>query len=270
MAWGPADAPPLVLVHGGRDHARSWDAVARAMAGKWRVIAPDMRGHGDSAWAANGNYAMLDYLLDFRELVRALDLRHFSLVGHSLGGNIALRYAGLYPENVRRLVVIEGLGPAPDIVAREDAEDMGERLRKWMERRDRLNSREPRIYDSFDAALARMRAANPHLRDARARHLVETGVRQLPDGRVRFKHDPALGLDSPVDLSTAQKHALWAQVACPTLLVYGRNSWASNPAEDGRAAHFRDARVEMFDDAGHWVHHDREEAFIALLEDFLG
>lgn len=269
LSRGPADAPPLLLIHGGRDHAHSWDFVAQRLCDKWRVIAPDLRGHGDSAWAPGAHYAMDDFLLDLCELTATLGLSEFSLVGHSLGGNIALRYAGLFPEQVRRLVVIEGLGPAPALVAREDAADIGERLRTWISRRRARADRKPRLYPDADAAVSRMRATNPHLTEKRAHYLVQTGTRRLDDGNLVFKHDPALDLGSPIDLSTAQKHRLWSNVACPTLLVYGRESWASDPAMDGRAAYFRNARVEMFDNAGHWIHHDREAEFIALLREFL-
>ena len=74
---------------------------------------------------------------------------------------------------------------------------------------------------------------------------------------------------APIDIRPEAKHRLWANIACPVLLCYGLQSWASNPAEDGRAQHFRDARVELFDNAGHWPHHDRREDFIAIVRDFL-
>ena len=121
--WGNEDKPPLLLIHGGRDHARSWDWVARELREEWHVIAPDLRGHGDSAWALGGPYSMLDHVLDLTQLLEMLDEFPAAIVAHSLGGSLCLMYAGLYPENVRKLVAIEGLGPPPQLVEQIRAMD---------------------------------------------------------------------------------------------------------------------------------------------------
>ena len=102
--WGNPDAPPLLLVHGGRDHARSWDWVAEELRHDWHIIAPDLRGHGDSAWSPDGNYEMSAFVYDLAQLIHQLNLAPVSIIAHSMGGNIATRYAGLYPENVRKMV----------------------------------------------------------------------------------------------------------------------------------------------------------------------
>ena len=109
--WGNPDAPPLLLLHGGRDHCRNWDWVADALRGEWHVIAPDLRGHGDSAWSQAGNYTMAAYIYDLAQLVHQQKLAPVTIVAHSLGGNIALRYAGLYPENVAQAGRDRGAGP---------------------------------------------------------------------------------------------------------------------------------------------------------------
>ena len=109
--WGNPDAPPLVLVHGGRDHARNWDWVAGRLRDRWHIITPDLRGHGDSQWSQDGNYGMTGYIYDLAQLVHQRGLAPVTLIGHSLGGNIATRYAGIYPDKVQSLVSIEGLGP---------------------------------------------------------------------------------------------------------------------------------------------------------------
>ncbi len=93
--WGNAGAPPLLLLHGGRDHCRNWDWVARTLSDRYHVIAPDLRGHGDSAWSASGHYTMANYIYDLAQLVHQQNLAPVSIIAHSLGGNIALRYAGV-------------------------------------------------------------------------------------------------------------------------------------------------------------------------------
>lgn len=268
VEWGRQDAPPLILLHGGLDHCRNWDWVAAGLCDHWRIIAPDLRGHGDSAHAP-GRYAMECWVHDLTELVRQLDLAPLPIVAHSLGGNIALRYAGLYPERVSRLVAIEGLGPAPAIRAEREAVPVDERLRRWMDRWRVSEARIPRRYAHFEDALARMAAENPHLSPERARHLTRHGTRANADGSWSWKFDNMIRVEQPIDLTAAELATLWGRISCPTLLVYGADSWASNPAEDGRLQHFRNARVSLYENAGHWVHHDRCDAFVAELRMFL-
>src|SRR4051795_1381077 len=102
--WGNEAAPPLILIHGGADQCRSWDAVARSLQPHFHVIAPDMRGHGDSEWAKGSSYSLADYVYDLTHLP-GIDSGAM-LVGHSFGGMIALGYAGTYPDRVSRLGVL--------------------------------------------------------------------------------------------------------------------------------------------------------------------
>lgn len=268
--WGNADAPPLLLLHGGRDHCRNWDWIAQSLCDKWHVIAPDLRGHGDSAHAADGYYTMECFVYDLAQLIHQQGLAPLNIIAHSLGGNIALRYTGLYPENVRRLVAIEGLGDAPAIVEELMKVPVYDRMRTWIEEQRALSSRLPRRYSSIEEALQRMMQENPHLSPERARHLTVHGVSQNEDGSYSWKFDNYMRLFPPVDISHEEKEQLWQRITCPTLLVYGKQSWASNPAVDGRAWHFQNARVSLYDNAGHWVHHDRHDDFLSEVEAFLG
>ncbi|NWG53046.1 MAG: alpha/beta hydrolase [Hydrogenophilaceae bacterium] len=269
VEWGPSEAPPLLLVHGGRDHCRSWDWTAEAFMHDWRVIAVDLRGHGDSAWSPDGDYSLTAYVYDLAQLVHQLKLAPVSIVAHSLGGNIALRYAGLYPENVKKLVAIEGLGPSPRMMAERDAVPFRERWRAWIEERRAAAARLPKRYASIEEALARMKAENAYLTDAQARHLTVHGVIQNEDGTYSWKFDNYLRVFPVLDLPQERIEELWAAIACPALLLYGEKSWASNPEKDGRARHFKHARVVQFADAGHWLHHDQFDRFVAELRGFL-
>jgi len=267
--WGNPDAPPLVLMHGGRDHSRNWDWVAGRLRDRWHIITPDLRGHGDSQWSIDGTYNMPGYIYDLAQLIHQRGLAPATLIGHSLGGNIATRYAGIYPERVNRLVCIEGLGASPKTLAERAATPMAERMRTWIEAQRGLAGRLPRRYPSIEDAVARMQEVNKHLSLEQARHLTRYGVNQNEDGTFSWKFDPYLHVFPPVDLPVAEIEALWARIACPTLLVYGKESWASNPQQDGRARHFQNARVVLVDKAGHWVHHDRTEFFVETVREFL-
>jgi pimeloyl-ACP methyl ester carboxylesterase len=212
---------------------------------------------------------MASHVFDLAELIEQLDLAPVTSVGHSLGGNIATRYAGLYPENVARLVAIEGLGPSPERIAERESKPVGQRMRDWIEGQRALALRRPRRYGTFDEALARMLQENAHFTPDQARHLAEHGVRRDADGRYSWKFDNYARSNFPFDFTAAELHALWSRIDCPTLLVYGADSWASNPAMDGRLAHFRAAHVALIEHAGHWVHHDQLERFLRAVEEFL-
>jgi pimeloyl-ACP methyl ester carboxylesterase len=267
--WGNGEAPPLILVHGGQDHCRNWDWVADELRRDWHVIAPDLRGHGDSAFSPSGDYAMAAYVYDLAQLIHQQGLAPVRIIAHSLGGSIALRYAGIYPDCVTRLVAIEGMGPSPAAQAARSERPAGERMRAWIDQERALAGRLPRRYVSIEQAFARMQAENRHLTPEQARYLTVHGVSQNEDGTYSWKFDNYVRSHAPVDLSADELHRLWSNITCPTLLVYGRESWASNPAENGRITHFKNARVAAFDRAGHWVHHDRLEAFLAEVKAFL-
>lgn len=268
--WGNHGAPPLLLVHGGRDHCRNWDWVAEELAPHWHVIAPDLRGHGDSAWSQDGTYMMANYVYDLAQLIHQQKLAPVTIVAHSLGGNIALRYTGLYPESVAKLVSIEGLGPSPKMLAERNAKGFPTRMRDWIDEQRKLSGRLPRRYPTIEDAFARMHEENKHLSAEQARHLTLHGINQNEDGTYSWKFDNYVRSWAPYDMTQQDIEELWARITCPTLLVYGRESWASNPETDGRAKHFKNARVVTFDRAGHWVHHDRLPEFLTLLKEFLG
>jgi pimeloyl-ACP methyl ester carboxylesterase len=267
--WGNPEAPPLILLHGGRDHCRNWDWVAADLRRDYHVICPDLRGHGDSAWSASGHYTMANYIYDLAQLIHQQNLAPVTIVAHSLGGNIALRYSGIYPDHVRKLVAIEGLGPGPRQAALADTLTIQERMRAWIDQTRALSGKQPRRYPTLDAAYARMQDANKHLSAAQARHLTQHGVNQNEDGTYSWKFDHYVRLWPPYDMTREGIASLWGSITCPTLLVVGKESWARNPAEDGRLGYFKNARVLAVEQAGHWVHHDQLPLFLREVRGFL-
>lgn len=267
--WGNPDAPPLVLVHGGRDHARSWDWVARELRRDWHVVAPDLRGHGDSGWALGGMYAVADFVLDLANLIDALRVERVTLIGHSLGGAVSLMYTGVFAERVAKLVAIEGLGPPPQLLEKLRARPPWERMQDWVKQMRGLASRTPRRYDDLEAAAARMREENSFLSEEQALHLTIHGVNRNEDGTYSWKFDNYVRAFAPYRFDVEDMRALWSRVECPTLLVRGADSWASDPVKDGRIEPFRDARAVTIPGAGHWVHHDQLGRFLAAVREFL-
>lgn len=267
--WGNPDAPPLILQHGGRDHCRSWDWVAAELAKDWHVIAPDLRGHGDSAWSPDGDYTGHAFVYDFAQLVHTLGHEQITIIAHSLGGSITTRFAGLYPEKVRKFVNIEGLGPSPELIAKRDARPLADRMREWIENKRKAAGRLPRRYPTIEAALSRMKEENTFLSDEQARHLTIHGTNRNEDGTWSWKFDNYLNVWAPFDTPQTEIEKNWQAITCPTLLLYGANSWASNPERDGRAKHFQNGRVIEYENAGHWLHHDQLDRFLSDVTTFL-
>lgn len=268
--WGNADKPPLLLVHGGRDHCRSWDWTAEALREDWHIIAMDHRGHGDSEWNSDGNYRTMDFVYDVAQLIHQLDLAPVTIVSHSWGANTSLRYAGLFPENVRKIVAIEGLFPTPEREALLKDVPFARRVREFIGEKRKAAGRLPRRYPSLEDAYARMKGENPYLTDAQARHLTIHGINRNEDGTFSWKFDPHLNVDgAPYDITLEQRNDLWRAITCPALLLNGADSWAGNPERNGLAAHFRNAVIVEYENAGHWPHHDQFDRFIATLKDFL-
>ncbi|EAT07140.1 putative hydrolase [Sphingomonas sp. SKA58] len=259
----------LILVHGGFDHAHSWDWTARVLAQDFHVISPDLRGHGDSAWSPTGAYPIAHFVYDLALLVDLLDRSPVTIMGHSLGGSISLRFAGLFPDKVDKIVAIEGLGLSPDAVAQRQEQAAPDIWVDWIEGRRARAHRTPRSYPTLEAAVGRMRERNEKLTLEQAMHLTQHGINRNEDSSYSWKFDPYMKGIAPEAASDAELPAFWSRITCPVQLYLGRDSWASNPAKDGRMTHFRDASLTEFDNAGHWLHHDQFDRFIAETLRFL-
>ena len=265
--WGNHHLPLAILVHGGRDHARNWDAVALDLRDHFHIVAPDLRGHGDSDWAIGGAYSITDHVLDLGQLMDALQpTGPVTLIGHSLGAGVVLQRAGVFPEAVKAMVAIEGLGP-PGAMLRETP--AFERMESWVTDMRALAQRKPREYTTIEQAMARMREANPHLGETMARHLTIYGVRRNENGTFSWKYDNYTRATSPYLFNLKDAMEIWSRIRCRTLLVRGDSSWAGDWERDGRLDAFRSAELVTIKNAGHWVHHDQLPEFLAVVHRFL-
>ncbi len=278
LEWGQADAwaqPPLLMLHGWMDAGASFQFLVDAMHAQGQpprhILAPDWRGFGRSTASAADSYWFPDYLGDLDALLDALSPQAaVDLLGHSMGGNVAMAYAGLRPARVRRLVNLEGFGlPAAD------AQEAPQRLARWLD--ELRQPLAPKTYASLDALVQRLQAHNPRLALAQARWLAAQRAQALDDGRWRLLGDPAHQRVNPVLYRIDEVLAIWRQISAPLLWVQGAQTeverwWAgrcSFAEFERRLAEVRDCRRATLDDAGHMLHHDQPQALARLLGEFL-
>jgi len=266
--WGePGAYPPLLLLHGFQEHANAWDWLApRLAAAGHHVVAWDARGHGDSEWIGRGGYYhFADYVADVAFVVRHLGGR-VSLVGHSMGGNVAILYTGAEPERVAALAVIEGLGPPdspPDAAPRRHA--------GWIADLERLatTADRERRGQTLDEAAAKLRRFFP-LTEEISLHLARHGTRPTgEDGLVAWKWDPLHATRSPQPYWASQARTFWTRVACPVLYLEGSRSYLSAEkfAIDERLAALRATRITI-EGAAHHPHLEQPEQTARVLLDF--
>ena len=270
LEWG-ADRPELdhtvLLLHGFLDLAWGWVATVRAgLAERFHVVAPDLRGHGDSDWIGPGGYYhFIDYLADVDEVARTVARGKLSLVGHSMGGSVASYYAGAFPERVHRLVLLEGLGPPEQHAA------VPERVRLWLDSWRRVREREPRSHAGIDQAAARLRSHDALLGEELARELAVHGTRPAPGGGVAFKHDPLHMTMGPMPFRVDYAAEFWTRIACPVLWVEGEHSaFRQAPGEVNRRVDLLpDAERAVLPAAGHMMQRHQPAALAELVAAFL-
>jgi pimeloyl-ACP methyl ester carboxylesterase len=270
LEWG-AEQPELdhtvLLLHGFLDLAWGWAATVRAgLAGRFHVIAPDLRGHGDTDWIGPGGYYhFVDYLADVDEIVRAFARGRLSLVGHSMGGSVASYFTGTFPDRVHRLALLEGMGMI------ESGASVPERARTWLDSWRRVRERPSKSYADHDEAAGRLRAHDPLLGEELARELAEHGTRAEPDGRLRFKHDPLHATQGPMPFRVAYAAEFWTRIKCPVLVVEGEQSVFRHASEEAerRMAMLPGPERALLPGAGHMMQRHQPDALAALLATFL-
>ncbi|MFZ2653032.1 MAG: alpha/beta hydrolase [Burkholderiaceae bacterium] len=281
LHWGDAklatpSRPPLVLLHGWMDVAASFQFVVDALSAlegptRW-VIALDWRGFGLTQAPAADCYWFPDYLGDLDAVLEVVSPGSaVDLLGHSMGGNIVMTYAGVRPQRIRKLINLEGFG-----MPRSEPRFAPKRYAKWM---DEL--REPaelRTYDSLDAVAQRLRKTNTLLSEQRAAWLAQHWARQRADGRWEILGDPAHKRTNPVLHQVDETLECWKRITAPLLWVEGEHTdiakwWGGRYThEEFQARLGLVAKVEQhrLAQAGHMLHHDQPQELARRLIGFLG
>ena len=275
--WGePApNKTPLVIVHGWMDVAASYQFVVDALSHEHYVIAPDWRGYGQTASGGVDNFWFPDYLADLDFL-----LDHYApnsqvnLVGHSMGGNVAMLYAGVRPERIRRLVNLEGFG----LPATTPDEAPG-RYAHWMDDLKKLHRGELALkaYDTVDGVARRLMKTNPRLGADKANWLAQHWAQQDAQGKWAILGDPAHKVSHAQLYRLEEVQAIYARISMPVLMVEassdsmgqwwkGKFTLAEHHERLQVVPQLEIARVE---DAGHMLHHDQPQQLAELIERFL-
>lgn len=259
LDWGAADRPTMVLMHGIRLHAHVWGDFCRRNRERYHVLALDQRGHGDSAWAPDGEYHLHDYYADLAAVVEARGLECFTLIGHSLGARVSLLYTHLHPERVERLVLVDMGAGLPASVGKTDFS----RITETPPPQDFTSHAEATDY------LAGILRIAPRALVAES---VEQGMRPLENGRFTWKYDPALG-GRPQPRPGTREWDLWEaarSIVCPTLLLHGEFSKVVTPEilerMGSEMAHLRSQRIN---NAGHSLFTDQPVVFAEAVASFL-
>lgn len=251
-----ANAQDLVLLHGYTGHARSWDAFAQAMSSRYRVLALDQRGHGQTQWAPPDAYDTREMVTDLEAFVAALRLTNFALLGLSMGGLVSIGYAGKRPAALAKVVIV-------DIAPELDTEGL-KRIQAGVVRSD--------VFESVDEAYMRARADNPIPPDDQLRHRVEYSLMHREDGRFTYRYDRALRdpANPRKGIPADEGWRLVANINVPTLLVRGELSdILSKPVAARMANAIANCRLVEVAGSGHPVPLDKPDAFLDAVATFL-
>ncbi len=278
----PTSDTTVVLVHGFLDLGWGWKWVAEELAKHYHVVAPDLRGHGDSDWIGPGGYYyFFDYVADLDDVIRRTSRKKLIVAGHSMGGSVVSYWAGARAGHAATpqpagLALFEGLGPP------QSDDTVGSRLGSWIDQWSRVRKVGPRAMTSLDDAVARLRHHDARLGEEMARELAAHGTRPASLGRLGalglreandaseasiasgaggiseklvWKHDPLHVSAGPLPFRKELAESLWTRIACPVLLVEARQSSFRLAIEDhqARRASFRQVREAIIEDAGHMM-----------------
>ena len=281
LRWGAPSAtqPPLVLAHGWMDVAASWqfmvDALSEDFLQDRQIIAFDWRGYGLTESPATDSYWFPDYLGDLDALLDVLSPdRAIDLVGHSMGGNVVMMYAGVRPDRIRRLVNLEGFGmPA----AR--AAQAPRRLGQWLDelRQHREGAIDLKAYPDAAAVADRLMKTNPRLPRDKAEWLARHWARPDAQGQWQILGDAAHKIVNPYLYRLDEAQEIFKQISAPVLAVEASDDslgqwWKGKYTLDEYHQRLQCVprhRIERIEEASHMLHHDQPQALAALLQDFL-
>jgi len=264
-SWQGNLAAPLLMVHGWGDSGATFQFVADQLPAQRTLIAFDARGFGRTQWPQDG-YWFPDYLADLDAIIDHLSPREpIDLLGHSMGGNVVMLYAGARPQRVRRVMNIEGFG-----LRRTSPTDAPDRYREWLDE-VKQGSRFA-TYQGFEQLMTVLARRNPRTCVEHLHFIARAWAEQGEDGLVRLRADPRHKHVNPVLYQREQAEACWRRITAPLQLVIGlQSALAKQLGEelDDAALHQRLAGAVVARIAGgHMLHHEAPAAVAELITRF--
>jgi len=258
--WGRMDAPPLVLLHGLRGFSGTWRGLATALRDRYRLIAFDQRGRGESDWDPKHNYYTDAYLSDLESIVDQLKLARFALLGHSMGGTTAYVYAACHPERLAAMVI-------EDIAPGSSASGQGaQRIVREMQGM-------PAGFESWAEARQYWRTLRPTLSAAAIEQRVVESMRADPSGRIAWRYDAEGIRQTRISPDPARMVDLWPvieRITTPTLIIRGAASdFCPAATVSAMCARNPSLRAVTIAGAGHYVHDDAPAEFVTHVREFL-
>jgi pimeloyl-ACP methyl ester carboxylesterase len=257
LDWGGESRRAILLVHGFGGNANNWIPFAERMRGDYRVVALDQRGHGDSDHAREG-YPVTAFAADLHELARALGIAPVVCIGNSLGARNSIAFAGQYPGDVSRLILLDGGPELPEKVTSAFIARLPQR---------------PRSFPGEQSAMDYLKKGNPGHDDSFYRQVAANILRKNWVGQYIWKNDPETSwiYESAVHAEAPYVWELFRRISCPTLVVQCEHS-PDLPAETAQrmaAANPKAALVQV-KGASHGFHQNRPADFERIVREFLG
>ena len=267
-SWGNPDAPKLFMLHGWMDVSASFQFTVDALDSDWNVLAPDWRGFGLSDWVKYG-YWFPDYVADLDSLLMQLSPEQpVTIIGHSMGGNIAGLYAGVRPERVARLLLAEGFGMPPTV-----PEQAPKRLLRWLDQIVKPPTLRP--YASLQEVADRLLANTPGMGVEHAKFLAPHWAKEVEPGRYELRADPKHKTTNPVLYRYQEALTIWKQITAPVLWIHSGTDWVRKflKEDDQLLDQYRASYAQLtecrIEGASHMMHQDQPSEFARAIEDFL-
>jgi len=266
--WGNNSDRHLYLMHGWMDMSASFEFVVKELSEHWFILAPDWRGFGLTEWAPYG-YWFPDYVADLSEIINALSKeKEVNLFGHSMGGNIAGLYTGVFPEKVNKLILAEGFGMPP-----RDASDAPNHLKKWLDQKQVSPTLKP--YKSLYDVAQRLIANTPQLTQHQALFLAEHWAEEQSNGEFKLRADPKHKMVNPILYRSTEASFFWKRITCPTLWLHSDSGWLRKFMKDDYEtineyrSNYQNLSEETITHSTHMMHHVQPKKIAAAIESFM-
>lgn len=258
----------ILLLHGFNDNKETFVFLEEFLSERFNIYSFDFRGHGDSDWKKDSLYNYSENLIDVQNVIEHYFKKPIYLLGHSMGGGMAARYTGLFPEKIKLLICLEGFsGLQPQEVERN-------RLREWLMSTSRRNERpssnsgERKKNMTLEEAKNKLSLIYGKLPKEKIDALIMGLVRQTEDGFYKWKNDPNLKTSSPIPFPPELSRKLWSEITSPVLIFFGGQTHIRPKNLEEILSHFKNVELHEVEHAGHNMHHDKPEVLINIMDVF--